>query len=193
MTDWPDSEEQNGEGASSLVEAVDEELWSRLAFHVCGHGVVHDPGRVGELVRDPDVQPVPNAPQALTGLLNRQGRVVPIYDIRHMLPATGDGRRRSAAIEWIIVFYDQTPGGTEETDHCTGIVVDDVPLQLRLKLACDDTPTESVPELFRAWCRHVYEHEGVLYPEVDVIGMIESIRDGGAQDVHGDAGGRRVD
>lgn len=180
MTDTPADPEYWTVGAVSRLKVTDEELVPRLVFRIGGHAAAHDPERVGELIRHPAVHRVPNAPEVLAGLLNSRGRVVPVYDIRHLLPSTDSEPTDSGAIEWVLVFHDNDRDGDEGADDCVGVVIDEMPLRLRL-LPTHNVSADSLPKLFQPWCRRIHEREQILHGELDMVGMLESIRgDAGA-------------
>lgn len=174
MKDLPGNPQDCTIGAVSQIEAIDDELVSRLVFRIRGHAVAHEPERVGELVRDPAIHRVPNAPTVLAGLLNSRGRVVPVFDIRRLLPRGGDPAPASGAIEWVLVFHDHEQGDDGSADDCVGLVIDEMPVRLRLT-PMRHRPTDELPELFRPWCRRVHERERSLYGEIDMVAMIESL------------------
>lgn len=175
MSDTPANAGYWSVGAVSRLTSTDEELVARLVFRIGGHVAAHDPERVGELIRHPVIHCVPNAPEVLAGLLNSRGRVVPVYDIRRLLPSTDSAPADSGTIEWVLVFHDNDRDGDEGADDCVGVIIDEMPLRLRL-LPTHDVSVEALPKLFQPWCRRVHEREKVLHGELDMVGMLESIR-----------------
>lgn len=180
MSDMPNNLEHWTVGTVSRLQPIDDERVARLVFRVGGHAVAHEPERVGELIRHPAIHRVPNAPGVLAGLLNSRGRVVPVYDIRHLLPGTDSGPADTGAIEWVLVFHDHDRDDGEGVEDCVGLVIDEMPLRIRLA-PMRNVAIDKLAEFFRPWCRRVHERERVFYGELDMIGMLESIRaDAGA-------------
>lgn len=179
MSDWSRNAGHLARTVETRFEAFDNELVSRLVFRIGGHAIAHDPERVGELIRDPVVYRVPNVPGMFAGLVNRRGRVVPVYDIRHLLPPAGNGTVATDGIEWVLVFYEHEhdQDSADEVDDAVGLVIDEMPLRLRMA-PLPSVRTDSLAEFFRPWCLRVHERERVCYGELDIAAMMESIRAG---------------
>src|SRR3954468_9776129 len=73
---------------------------------------------VREILRPPEISPVPKAPAHLLGVTNLRGKIIPVVDlrIRFGLPFTGQTERTCI----VVVQTGKTPGATQQT----GLMVD---------------------------------------------------------------------
>jgi purine-binding chemotaxis protein CheW len=89
-----------------------------------------------EIIRVPNITPVPNAPHFVLGMINLRGRIIPVIDLRQRLLIRGvDPRQNDKKTRILIV---------EMHSHVTGFIVDSVSEVLKVPVH-DIEPT---PHLF---------------------------------------------
>src|SRR3954454_10350943 len=57
----------------------------RFGDRVGSLGFLVGPGVLSELLSTPEIYPIPNVPPALRGYVNRQGALVPVWDLRVLI------------------------------------------------------------------------------------------------------------
>jgi len=57
----------------------------RFGYRVGSLGFLVGPGVLSELLSTPEIYPIPNVPPALRGYVNRQGALVPVWDLRVLI------------------------------------------------------------------------------------------------------------
>lgn len=86
-----------------------------LTFHIDSEEFGFEITRVREIIGCPEITPVPRAPVAVRGVLNRRGEIIPVIDLRVRLGMATVTDTRETCV--IIVTTEGTP---------TGVVVDRV-------------------------------------------------------------------
>jgi purine-binding chemotaxis protein CheW len=61
-----------------------------VVFEVAGESYGIDIGRIQEIIRRPEITPVPRAPECIEGVVNLRGRVIPVINMRNRfgMPST---------------------------------------------------------------------------------------------------------
>ncbi|MBN1964870.1 MAG: chemotaxis protein CheW [Anaerolineae bacterium] len=96
---------------------------------------VADLVEISALVR---ITPLPAAPPAVLGVINRHGRVIPLLDLRQCLGMTG-------AVLGLETLFVVVRGGPEQPDAAAGLVVDSVERVATLPPGAITLPAQSGP------------------------------------------------
>lgn len=75
---------------------------------------------VREIIRPPEISPVPKAPAEFLGVINLRGKIVPVLDLRIKLGLNFTGRTDRTCI--VVVQTGKAPGAQK----LTGLLVDEV-------------------------------------------------------------------
>lgn len=73
---------------------------------------------VQEIIRLPNITPIPNAPSFILGMINLRGKIIPVIDLRQRLRIHGGGRTENDRRSRILIV--------EMFTHVTGFIVDSV-------------------------------------------------------------------
>lgn len=87
--------------ASPLKTSVEASVVNLACFEVKGQLFAIDVGYVQEIVRVPEVTPLPDAPRLIEGVIDLRGAVIPVVDLSRML---GRGRADEGLLARIVVL-----------------------------------------------------------------------------------------
>lgn len=90
---------------------------------------------VQEIIRLPNITPIPNAPSFILGMINLRGKIIPVIDLRQRLRIHGGSRRESDRRSRILIV--------EMFTHVTGFIVDSVSEVMKVA----DAEIEPTPHL----------------------------------------------
>ena len=90
---------------------------------------------VQEIIRLPNITPIPNAPGFILGMINLRGKIIPVIDLRQRLRIQGGSRSESDRRSRILIV--------EMFTHVTGFIVDSVSEVMKVA----DAEIEPTPHL----------------------------------------------
>lgn len=90
---------------------------------------------VQEIIRLPNITPIPNAPSFILGMINLRGKIIPVIDLRQRLRINGGGRSENDRRSRILIV--------EMFTHVTGFIVDSVSEVMKVA----DAEIEPTPHL----------------------------------------------
>lgn len=107
-----------------------------------------------ELIELPPVYRLPQTPEAMLGLVNLHGRLVPVFDLGAALAAAPDPRSRRLML---VLGRD---------DDAAALVVDDLPRRLRLSQS-ERTSAPALPAAIAAAVSACYVRDGATWIDFD--------------------------
>jgi len=140
-----------GESRSVRATAV------RFGYRVGSLGFLVGPGVLSELLPTPEIYPIPNVPPALRGYVNRQGALVPVWDVRVLI---GDHSQ-----------HDEAQDGRESIlllgrgDRRIGIIINGLPHALKQFNAVPRLP--QLPEMLQGYVKEALFAANALWFEFD--------------------------
>jgi purine-binding chemotaxis protein CheW len=90
---------------------------------------------VQEIIRLPNITPIPNAPSFILGMINLRGKIIPVIDLRQRLRINGGARSENDRRSRILIV--------EMFTHVTGFIVDSVSEVMKVA----DAEIEPTPHL----------------------------------------------
>jgi len=132
----------------------------RFGYRIGGLGFLVGPGVLSELLPNPATYPIPNVPAALRGFVNRQGALVPVWDLHVMLEMAPLANSR----ETILVLG--------RGDARIGMVIDGLPQALKGLEAVTRMPAP--PEQLREYVRGAALAAGTLWLELDHAALVRA-------------------
>lgn len=101
-----------------------EQMRELVSFRIGREDFGVDILMVQEIIRLPDVTPIPNAPGFILGVINLRGRIIPVVDLRLRLMIPGNVPEQDSRKTRILIV--------ELGNHVTGFIVDTVTGILRV-------------------------------------------------------------
>lgn len=92
--------------------------------------------KVREIVRVPEITPVPDMPEFLKGVINLRGRIVAVVDMSKRLGTSGSGAKKANRV--LILEIDGS---------LTGLIVDSVSEIVKLDEGCVAPPPEMISSI----------------------------------------------
>jgi chemotaxis signal transduction protein len=132
----------------------------RFGYRVGSLGFLVGRGVLSELLPKPATYPIPNVPAALRGFVNRQGALVPVWDLHVLLDAAPAVDTR----ESILLL------GRGESR--LGLVIDGLPHALRQLEQVSRLPAP--PEVLREYVQGAYIADGALWLEFDCEALLRA-------------------
>jgi purine-binding chemotaxis protein CheW len=106
-----------------------------VSFRIGGEEFGVDILMVQEIIRLPNITPIPNAPSFILGMINLRGKIIPVIDLRQRLRINGGGRSENDRRSRILIV--------EMFTHVTGFIVDSVSEVMKVA----DAEIEPTPHL----------------------------------------------
>lgn len=100
-----------------------------------------------ELIVEPDVAPLPNAPPLFLGLYNRRGDMLPVFQLHGLTGASAPSLPR-------VLLLGRGP-------EALGLLVDTVPVSLELDDAEFHQPSDQAPGALHCLCQGHHRHEDI--------------------------------
>lgn len=136
------------EAAEADARANTEQL---VAFHLAGELYAVDVLQVQEILRIPEITPVPGAPAHIPGIINLRGHIVTVIDTRRRL---GLPERAPDELSRILVVNHE--GGT------VGIMVDSVEEVMHVDCSVIEPVPDIGADISRVFLRGVVNHQDSL-------------------------------
>jgi chemotaxis signal transduction protein len=160
---WPAPSEALARSARPAALAQSGELRGaavRFGYRVGSLGFLVGRGVLSELLPNPATYPIPNVPAALRGFVNRQGALVPVWDLHVLLDAAPAPKAR----ESVLLL------GRGESR--IGLVIDGLPRSLKQLEPVSRLPAP--PEVLREHVQGAYIADGTLWMEFDCEGLLRA-------------------
>jgi len=103
---------------SRSVPEKAEQMKELVSFRIGREDFGVDILMVQEIIRLPEVTPIPNAPGFIVGVINLRGRIIPVVDLRQRLKIPGNAPEGDSRKTRILIV--------EINSHVTGFIVDTV-------------------------------------------------------------------
>lgn len=142
-------------GASAQVQ--------RYGFRIGERRFVHDLSLAVELMELPPCYDLPNSGVWFSGLVNLRGNLVPVFDLRVLLGASGPAGER----QMLLVM------GSGET--AAGLVIDGTPDHISIDAGSRVEQPVGVPEFLRTHLKGAYEFAGETWYQADYEGLFKSL------------------
>lgn len=142
---------QAGESRSAAV---------RFGYRIGSLGFLVGKEVLSELLPNPATYPIPNVPAALRGFVNRQGALVPVWDLHVLLDVAPQAQTR----ESILLL------GRGESR--IGLVIDGLPRSLKRLEQVSRLPAP--PEVLREHVHGAWIGEEALWMELDYEGLLRA-------------------
>jgi len=160
---WPTPSEALARSARPAALAQAGELRRaavRFGYRIGSLGFLVGSGVLSELLPKPATYPIPNVPAALRGFVNRQGALVPVWDLH-------------------VLLDDPPPASTRESllllgrgESRIGLVIDGLPRPLRRLEPVSRLP--SPPEVLRNYVSTAFIADGALWMEFDCEALVRA-------------------
>lgn len=160
---WPAPSEalaRSGRPAALRQAGELRSLTVRFGYRIGSLGFLVASTVLSELLPNPATYPIPNVPAALRGFVNRQGALVPVWDLHVLL----DVAPAADARESILVL------GRGETR--IGLVIDGLPRALKQLEPVSRLPAP--PEQLREYVHRAWIGEGTLWMELDHEALVRA-------------------
>jgi chemotaxis signal transduction protein len=135
-------------------------LTVRFGYRIGTLGFLVGEGVLSELLPNPATYPIPNVPAALRGFVNRQGALVPVWDLHVVLAMAPAVNTR----ESMLVLG--------RGDARIGLVIDGLPQALRQLEPVSRLPTP--PEQVREYVNGAALAAGMLWMELDYERLVRT-------------------
>jgi chemotaxis signal transduction protein len=134
---------------------------ARYGVRVGGLRILLPGETVSEVVDSPKVFPIPNTISWFEGFINLRGNLVPVFDLRELFETTvAPGQRQMVLI-------------IDKGANAVGIAIDGLPLPAPDRPPLDEWPP--LPKALGNFTRSVFQHDQVLWLEVDIPGLVTSL------------------
>lgn len=136
-------------GALSPTETSDaQDLALRFGYRIGALRLLTPEGALSEVISGPNIYPIPNAPPGLSGYVNRQGTLVPVWDLRVLID---DARTMSDETEHDREKQAVLALGRDE--RRVGVIISGLPRTLRkLERISEASPPDGLIEFVNgAW------------------------------------------
>ena len=133
---------------------------SRYGFMVGTIGLLTGSATRGEVMEQPPVFPLPNAPHWLAGLINVRGHLVPVFDLRLLFGLNVHAESRA-----LLLVLD-------EGDWAAGVPVEGFPRSLTLPDPIAQLP--ELPAMLREHVRAGYAVDGDIWLDLDHRALFQS-------------------
>ena len=147
------------------VESTAQEVWRRRAIRIGHFDLVLKNEPVMELLKEPAVFPLPFAPSACAGLLNRRGSLIPVFD---WLADFGVPQQERKLTDVLVLGADA---------DAVGIAISEVLEQLSAVggVTVSKADVQHLPPSIRQAVEGIIQHQGKLYFQLDHEALLGSI------------------
>ena len=104
--------------ATASVKEEKEQTKQLVSFRIGSEEFGVDILKVQEIIRLPNVTPIPNAPRFIQGVINLRGKIIPVIDLRKRLKIQGQKEETDSRKARILIV--------ELDAYVTGFIVDSV-------------------------------------------------------------------
>lgn len=176
MSQWLPSQALTGMSRPAPLQAVQVTRNETVRFGYC-IGTLNfliAPGVLSEVLRSPAIYPIPNVPVALRGYINRQGALIPVWDLAHVLDCRIADETKAQIPESIFRKEEQESVlilGRD--DDRVGVMIDGLPRAIR-----NIEKSARLPLLPARLSGHVPTAlfaEGVLWLELNHLTLFETL------------------
>lgn len=143
------------------TEVAEEERVRHIGFKIAGIGCAISAEGFCELIVNPDISPLPNAPSALLGLCNIRGILVPVYSLQPSINSP-----HSSAVYVLLIG---------RSHHCIGLSIDGLPVTLDLNVQTAKVIDDVVPLRLDSVIMDCCEQKGVLWHRVNMNKLGDSL------------------
>jgi len=149
--------------AQQRVEQLKELVSFRIAQEHFGVDILV----VQEIIRLPEITPIPNAPVFILGVINLRGRIIPVVDLRRRLKIQGKAPDSDTRKTRILIV--------ELHNHVTGFIVDAVPGIMKVPLSeIEPTPDLLVSSIDAEYIKGVIKLSDHLVVLLDFQKILKS-------------------
>lgn len=148
-----------------VAEGADDDtvVRERLTFRVGPFGIVVPPDAAREVVLPPTVSRLPHLPSWLPGIANVRGTLVPVVDTARALEVEHD----AAARRYLLIF--------NHGNEVFGLLVDGLPRRRSFAAHERLSSLPPHPALLDGQLASAYDHEGLLWFELDIEGFFQTL------------------
>lgn len=151
-----------GDPRQQLTEQTEQ--IQRYGFRIGELALLLQAGIPSEVVEQPAIFPLPNAPEACAGLVNLRGTLIPVYDLERARGMTSGRRTRKPNL--LIL-------GSGE--HSAGLLIDGLPALVQLNPDQAMPPPNHLPPLLRKHAGLCFAHNGRMWTEFDYESFITAL------------------
>lgn len=148
---------------SDALQSDDTEVLNlRYGFEVGGIEFLIRKSQLSEIVRNPKVFPVPNAPASVDGLINHRGNLVPIFRLKSFVYSGSDETLNTNNNDYVLVL--------DKGEKAAAFNIDKIPFTINVE---DDEFIESEKEIEGVsdsaiqFINSVYEYTDRLFIDFD--------------------------
>jgi len=151
---------------STLEETVAIDIRQLLTFYLGTETYGLEIERVQEIIAMMNITPVPKTPEALKGIINLRGNIIPVFDLRVKLGMETKDCTMHTAI--IVVSIENTP---------LGFIVDHVEEVVSLELAAFSEPPEFGTTLDTRYIKQMAQNQQdvIMTLDLDQVFNIEEL------------------
>lgn len=135
----------------------------RYGFRIGASRFVHDLSLAVELIELPRCYDLPNSSAWFSGLVNLRGNLVPVFDLKSLLGATGPGGNR----QMLLVI------GSGE--RIASLVIDGTPDHITIDAGSRIEQPPNVPEVLQECLTGAYEYAGETWYQLNYESLFESL------------------
>ena len=149
---------------TSTSEVTDDpNVLRRYGFRVGGLPLLHDLSQTVQLTELPQTHRLYSTGAWFIGIANLRGNLVPVFDLKPLIQATGSRRGPSR----MLVIGDG--------DGAAAILIDGTPIPLALDSTREHFDFASVPEFVRSHVYLAYAHEGEIWLQPDYESLFQAL------------------
>ena len=153
----PDQEQGLPEAADGTARV------QRYGFRIGAYRFVHDLSLAVELLELPRCYALPNAREWFAGLVNLRGNLVPVFDLKSLLGASGPTSYRNM----LLVIG--------KGERVAGMVIDGTPDHITIDAGSRVENPEHVPDVLREFLQGAYDYAGEVWLQLNYEGLFESL------------------
>lgn len=167
----PAAREVNGEPEKSAGTLPRVDRYAKLVqakyrgVRVGSFGFVLEPTTLYEIVESVRISPLPGVSPVCKGLINHRSNVVPVYDITELLT---DAKPRSWERRRLLILSAR--------ENAVGMLLYDLPVQIRVDDPVEPTDIIDVPETFRRHASGGYWNNDRLWLDIDLDSFFTELR-----------------
>jgi purine-binding chemotaxis protein CheW len=133
-----------------------------VCIDLAGDTYAIDISRVNEIIRVPEITPIPRAPAFVEGVINLRGRIIPVLDLRRRLGLVSTPSTKASRVAIV-----------EMADHTIGLVVDGVSRVTRFREDVVQPPSPFVAGVNSEYLRGIAKADGQIIILLDLDRVLE--------------------
>lgn len=150
------------ESERDQTQQESQELQVLHAFKVDNIGLLLQSDMISELLTSLSICRLPNTNQALHGMGNLRGNIIPVFDLRHLFGMPEHKHKYVLAIG--------------EGESAVAVLLDEVPLQVEIEEQYKLNALPPMPAVLRPHVRGAYHTDG-LWVDFDLMSFFESLHE----------------